>query len=192
MCFPYPLVAFAGCGNRHHSGHCCSEIAFTDQSTRRSCIQPGEPGALHCRIVHRDGQCTLSLVWTQRTKERFYCKVWQVLFADCVCAPLSLPLSSLLAQSFCLLAACLLKQFHYICIILHFMTSLLIIGSYYPLFLSHLYTYTLFPDILTFYWHTSPASRFCEYIQSLNNHYDWICENLAQSESSICLNEASV
>ena len=81
--FPYPLVAFAGCGNRQHSGHCCSEIAFTDQSTRTGCIQRwGEPGALRCRIVHRDGQCTLSLVWTQRTKERFYCKVWQVLFPD--------------------------------------------------------------------------------------------------------------
>lgn len=73
---------FVGCGNRQHSGHCCSEIAFTDQSTRTGCIQSEEPGALHCRIVHRDGQCTLSLVWTQRTKERFYCKVWQVLFAD--------------------------------------------------------------------------------------------------------------
>lgn len=34
LCFPYPLVAFAGCGNRQHFGHCCSEIAFTDQSTR--------------------------------------------------------------------------------------------------------------------------------------------------------------
>lgn len=41
LCFPYPLVAFAGCGNRQHSGHCCSEIAFTDQSTRRGCIQSG-------------------------------------------------------------------------------------------------------------------------------------------------------
>lgn len=41
LCFSYPLVAFAGCGNRQHSGHCCSEIAFTDQSTRTGCIQPG-------------------------------------------------------------------------------------------------------------------------------------------------------
>lgn len=82
LCVSYPLVVFVGCGNRQHSGHCCSEIAFTDQSTRTGCIQSEEPGALHCRIVHRDGQCTLSLVWTQRTKERFYCKVWQVLFAD--------------------------------------------------------------------------------------------------------------
>ena len=46
LCFPYPLVAFAGCGNRQHSGHCCSEIAFTDQSRRTGCIQPGEPGAV--------------------------------------------------------------------------------------------------------------------------------------------------
>lgn len=82
LCVSYPLVVFVGCGNRQHSGHCCSEIAFTDRSTRTGCIQSEEPGALHCRIVHRDGQCTLSLVWTQRTKERFYCKVWQVLFAD--------------------------------------------------------------------------------------------------------------
>lgn len=84
LCFPYPLVAFAGCGNRQHSGHCCSEIAFTDLSIRTDCIQLREPGASHCRIVHRDEQCTLSLVLTQRTKERFYCKVWQVLFADSV------------------------------------------------------------------------------------------------------------
>lgn len=41
LCFPYPLVVFAGCGNRQHSGHCCSEIAFTDRSTRTGCIQPG-------------------------------------------------------------------------------------------------------------------------------------------------------
>lgn len=82
LCFPYPPVAFAGCGNRQDFGHCCSEIAFTDQSTRRGCIQPGKPVAWHSTIVHRDGQCTLSLVWTQRTKGRFYCKVWQVSFAD--------------------------------------------------------------------------------------------------------------
>lgn len=62
LCVSYPLVVFVGCGNRQHSGHCCSEIAFTDQSTRTGCIQSEEPGALHCRIVHRDGQCTLSLV----------------------------------------------------------------------------------------------------------------------------------
>lgn len=102
LCFPYPLVAFAGCGNRQHSGHCCSEIAFTDQSTRRGCIQPGEPGALRCRIVHRDGQCTLSLVGTQRTKERFYCKVWQILFAD----SLFLYLSCSLRLSIYLLPSC--------------------------------------------------------------------------------------
>lgn len=111
LCFPYPLVAFAGCGNRQHSGHCCSEIAFTDQSTRTGCIQPGEPGALRCRIVHRDGQCTLSLVWTQRTKERFYCKVWQVF----VCR-LSLSLSFLLSQSLftcCLLVAAVSLRMYY-------------------------------------------------------------------------------
>lgn len=87
LCFPYPLVAFAGCGNRQqHSGHCCSEIAFTDQSTRTGWgIQPGEPGARRFRIVHKDGQCTLSLVWTQRRKERFYCRVWQVCFAVGLC-----------------------------------------------------------------------------------------------------------
>lgn len=117
LCFPYPLVAFAGCGNRHHSGHCCSEIAFTDQSTRRSCIQPGEPGALHCRIVHRDGQCTLSLVWTQRAKERFYCKVWQVLFADDVGVHMCVHCS---LDSFSFFAYFLLQQFHYVGIILHF------------------------------------------------------------------------
>lgn len=146
-----------GCGNRHHSGHCWSEIAFTDQSTRTSCIQPGDLGALHCRIVHRDGQCTLSLVWTQRTKERFYCEVWQVLFADCVCVcpPHRSPL---LAQSFCLLVPSLLQQFHYICIILHFMTSLLMISSYYPhpLFLAHLDRYTLFFLIFSLFTNACP------------------------------------
>lgn len=63
VCSLSPSV-FAGCGNRQRSGHCCSEIAFTDQSTRAGCIQPKEPGPLCCRIVHRDGQYTLSLVWT--------------------------------------------------------------------------------------------------------------------------------
>lgn len=89
--FLIPWWRFTGCGNRQHFGHCCFEIAFTDQSTRTGCIQPGEPGAPHSKIVHKDGQCTLSLVWTQRTKERFYCKVWRVLFADALSLPLSLP-----------------------------------------------------------------------------------------------------
>lgn len=95
LCVPYPLVAFAGSGNRQHSGHWYCEIAFTGQSTRTGCIQPEEPGALHCRIVHRDGQCTLSLVWTQRTTARVLCEVWQVLFA----LSFILPLPSILIMS---------------------------------------------------------------------------------------------
>ena len=83
----------------------------------------GNQGPRRCRIVHRDGQCTLSLVWTQRTKERFYCKVWQVLFADSL-------LLYLLCQSLYLLAALLAQQFHHVCIISHFMTRLLMTGSH--------------------------------------------------------------
>lgn len=74
LCCPYPPVAFAGCGSRQHSGHCRSEIAFTEQSTRNGVHSArGEPGASHRRMEHRDGQCTLSLVPTQRIKARFYC-----------------------------------------------------------------------------------------------------------------------
>lgn len=119
LCFPYPLVAFAGCGNRQHSGHCFSEIAFTDQSTRTGWgIQPGEPGALRFKIVHRDGQCTLSLVWTQRAKERFYYKVWQVGSAD------RLSLSISLAPSLCLLAAVLWR--HVTCVLFYILCLLMI------------------------------------------------------------------
>lgn len=155
LCFPYPPVAFAGCGNRHHSGHCCSEIAFTDQSTRRGCIQPGEPGALRRRIVHRDGQCTLSLVRTQRTKERFYCRVWQVLFCRLLTPqpppPLHPPTFACLVVLFtwCLLGAA--DSLHY-----YFAFHDLANDRYYPLFslsLSRLHRHTS---------HTSPASSGSE------------------------------
>ncbi|TNN86640.1 hypothetical protein EYF80_003108 [Liparis tanakae] len=36
-------MAFAGCGNRHHSEHCCSEIAFTDRR-RTAAFSPGNQG----------------------------------------------------------------------------------------------------------------------------------------------------
>lgn len=135
LCFPYPLVAFAGCGNRQHSGHCCSEIAFTDLSTRTDCIQLREPGAPHCRIVHRDGQCTISLVLTQRAKERFYCKVWQVLFTDSLSVSPVCPVSIFTRRV--PVAAISLRMYYFI----HFMTSLLMIDtqwyfSYYTLSLS--------------------------------------------------------
>lgn len=157
LCFPYPLVAFAGCGNRQHSGHCCSEIAFTDQSTRTGCIQPGEPGALRCRIVHKDGQCTLSLVWTQRTKERCYCKVWQVLFAD----SLFLHLSCSLGLSIYSLPSCCSNL---ITDVLFYFLWLVYWWQKDTLSLSHLY-------IHTFLWYShflqaASANSFCPCIQS--------------------------
>lgn len=164
LCFPYPLVAFAGCGNRQHSGHCFSEIAFTDQSTRPGWgIQPGEPGALRFKIVHRDGQCTLSLVWTQRTKERFYYKVWQVGFAD-----------RLLALLLSLLAAVLQQHVTYV---LFYILCLLMIDWWLSLSFSvSTSVHTFF--FLTLFGHTplTPFS-FSPCIQSL---YHWIYENLAQ------------
>lgn len=181
LCFPYPLVAFAGCGNRQHSGHCFSEIAFTDQSTRTGWgIQPGEPGALRFRIVHRDGQCTLSLVWTQRTKERFYCKVWQVCFADC--------LSIFLACSVSLCTCCRpVAAISYVLfyIFMTFINDRLVATTVsHPLFLflsvSPLYTH-FFSIYSHFLLTHSPTIQFLSmYWVTLPNLYHWVCENLAQ------------
>lgn len=173
LCFPYPLVTFAGCGNRQHFGHCCSEIAFTEQSSRTGCIQPGEPGARHSRMVHRDGQCTLSLVWTQRTKERFYCKVWQVLFADVLSLSLCPRSPSLCVY---LLPPCCSHVttyiFCYLSVPTLLMTNTLVpttlsffsLSPSYFLLLSHLYIYvhTFSPRyshffFFFFYWHPPPS-----------------------------------
>lgn len=63
------FIPFAGCGNKQRSGRCCSEIAFTDQSTRTGWgIQSGEPEALRFGA----GQCSLSLVWTQNKSKDFF------------------------------------------------------------------------------------------------------------------------
>lgn len=98
LCFPYPLVAFAGCGNRHHSGHCCSEIAFTDQSRRTDCIQPGDQGP--CAAELYTGMDNVHYLWLGHKEPR---KDFIEMFGRSCFQTLSLYRSCLLGLSFDLL-----------------------------------------------------------------------------------------
>lgn len=79
LCFPYPLVAFAWCGNKAAAFWALllrDSIHSPEQhNTRRhSARGAGGPALRRSSRVHRRGQCSLSLPWTQkRQRERFDC-----------------------------------------------------------------------------------------------------------------------
>lgn len=115
--FLIPWSHLQGVGIRQqHSGRCCSEIAFTEPSTRTGWgIQPGEAAARRLSLVHRDGQCTLSLPRTQRGKGKdLIVASWQVLRCR-------RPLHPSLCPSVFLFTCRPVPrlQFHDVCVILH-------------------------------------------------------------------------
>lgn len=188
--FPYPLVAFAGCGNRHHPGHCCSEIAFTEQSRRTGCIQTGNRGP-HAAELHT-GMDNVHYLWLGHKEPRkdfieiFGRSCFQTLFS-----------SLLPARPLYLLASFSLEHFHYVWIILHFTSRSLMADrmvattlSLLPwccLSLSHIFPH-FFLDILTFYWHTSPCIQPPSmYAVTLLHLCHWIGENHGMASWKILL-----
>ena len=57
-----PQWCSVGVGIGKHSGHCCSEIAFTGQSTEQAAFSLGSQGPYTVELYTGIGQYTLSLV----------------------------------------------------------------------------------------------------------------------------------